>query len=76
MSLVFLDRNQQTISFVPIDKNVFECIQTKEITKEKTELMKDVVNATLKFDKELSEKAHYCGLAESDGSFSLYRIKE
>lgn len=74
MSLVFLDKNQQTISFVPIDKNVFECVQTKEITKEKTELMQDVINATLKFDKELSEKAHYVGLAETDGSFSLYRI--
>lgn len=73
MSLVFLNRNQETIKFVSKARNIFENIQTKEITKDKTELMYNVLNSTVKYDKELLD-AYYFGVKESDGSFALFRI--
>lgn len=72
-NLLFLDKMQQVIK--SYDSNEFiECVQTKEITTNASELMNDTLSVSLPFD-EIIKDANYIAVNDTkEHEFSLYRI--
>ncbi|WP_142426958.1 phage tail spike protein [Enterococcus durans] len=54
-------------------RSLIEVSQEKEISSDKSDLMKDTLYVTTKYDKEI-EDARYMAIRENESSFSLYRI--
>lgn len=71
-NILFLDKMQQVIK--SYDSNEFiECVQTKEITTNASELMNDTLSASLPFDE--TKDASYIAVNDTkEQEFSLYRI--
>lgn len=72
-NILFLDKMQQVIK--SYDSNEFiECVQTKEITTNASELMNDTLSVSLTFD-EIIKDANYIAVNDTkEQEFSLYRI--
>ncbi len=72
-NILFLDKMQQVIK--SYDSNEFiECVQTKEITTNASELMNDTLSVSLPFD-EIIKDANYIAVNDTkEQEFSLYRI--
>ena len=72
-NILFLDKMQQVIK--SYDSNEFiECVQTKEITTNASELMNDTLSASLPFDETIKD-ANYIAVNDTkEQEFSLYRI--
>ncbi|EYT96255.1 phage tail spike protein [Enterococcus mundtii] len=71
-TVYFFDHLQKMIKRKNKNK-LIEVTQEKEITKDQSELMKDVLYVTVAYDKEI-EDARFMAVRESESSFSLYRI--
>ncbi|HFJ6252769.1 TPA: peptidase M23, partial [Enterococcus faecium] len=54
-------------------RSLIEVSQEKEITSDKSDLMKDTLQVTTTYDKEI-EEASFMAVRENKSSFSLYRI--
>ena len=54
-------------------RSLIEVSQEKEISSDKSDLLKDTLYVTTKYDKEI-EDARYMAIRENESSFSLYRI--
>lgn len=71
-SVYFLDDKQALIKVVHEDK-IIECIQTKEITADKSELMNDALSVSVLDDDKIRD-ASFMAIREEDKSFSMYKI--
>ncbi|MGF2089669.1 phage tail spike protein [Enterococcus casseliflavus] len=71
-SIYFLDDKQALIKVVHEDK-IIECIQTKEITADKSELMNDTLSVSVLDDDKIRD-ASFMAVREEDKSFSMYKI--
>lgn len=71
-SVYFLDDKQALIKVVHEDK-IIECIQTKEITADKSELMNDTLSVSVLDDEKIRD-ASFMAIREEDKSFSMYKI--
>lgn len=71
-SIYFLDDKQALIKVVHEDK-IIECIQTKEITADKSELMNDTLSVSVLDDDKIRD-AYFMAVREEDKSFSMYKI--
>nr|DAL69197.1 MAG TPA: tail protein [Caudoviricetes sp.]DAL69201.1 MAG TPA: tail protein [Caudoviricetes sp.] len=71
-SIYFLDDKQALIKVVHEDK-IIECIQTKEITADKSELMNDALSVSVLDDDKIRD-ASFMAIREEDKSFSMYKI--
>ncbi|WP_368258869.1 phage tail spike protein [Enterococcus gallinarum] len=71
-SVYFLDEKQALIKVVHEDK-IIECIQTKELTSDKSELMNDTLSVSVLDDDKIRD-ASFMALREEDKSFSMYKI--
>lgn len=71
-SIYFLDDKQALIKVVHEDK-IIECIQTKEITSDKSELMNDTLSVSVLDDDKIRD-ASFMAVREEDKSFSMYKI--
>lgn len=71
-SIYFLDDKQALIKVVHEDK-IIECIQTKEITADKSELMNDTLSVSVLDDEKIRD-ASFMAIREEDKSFSMYKI--
>ena len=72
-NILFLDKMQQVIKSYDSDE-IMECVQTKEITTNASELMNDILAVSLPFD-EIIKDANYIAVNDTkEQEFSLYRI--
>lgn len=72
-NLLFLDKMQQVIK--SYDSNEFiECVQTKEITTNASELMNDTLSVSLPFDETIKDASYIAVNDTKEKEFSLYRI--
>lgn len=72
-NILFLDKMQQVIK--SYDSNEFmECVQTKEITTNASELMNDTLSASLPFDQTIKDASYIAVNDTKEWEFSLYRI--
>lgn len=71
-SVYFLDEKQALIKVVHEDK-IIECIQTKELTSDKSELMNDTLSVSVLDDDKIRD-ASFMAVREEDKSFSMYKI--
>ncbi|WP_461203325.1 phage tail spike protein [Enterococcus sp. N342-3-1-2] len=71
-SIYFLNDKQALIKVVHEDK-IIECIQTKEITADKSELMNDTLSVSVLDDEKIRD-AFFTAVREEDDSFSVYKI--
>ena len=72
-NILFLDKMQQVIK--SYDSNEFiECVQTKEITTNASELMNDTLSASLPFDETIKDASYIAVNDTKEQEFSLYRI--
>lgn len=72
-NILFLDKMQQVIK--SYDSNEFiECVQTKEITTNASELMNDTLSVSLPFDKTIKDASYIAINDTKEQEFSLYRI--
>lgn len=71
-SIYFLDDKQALIKVVHEDK-IIECIQTKELTSDKSELMNDTLSVSVLDDDKIRD-ASFMAVREEDKSFSMYKI--
>ena len=72
-NILFLDKMQQVIK--SYDSNEFiECVQTKEITTNASELMNDTLSVSLPFDETIKEASYIAVNDTKEQEFSLYRI--
>lgn len=71
-SIYFLNDKQALIKVVHEDK-IIECIQTKEITADKSELMNDALSVSVLDDEKIRD-ASFMAIREEDKSFSMYKI--
>ena len=71
-SIYFLNDKQALIKVVHEDK-IIECIQTKEITGDKSELMNDALSVSVLDDDKIRD-ASFMAIREEDKSFSMYKI--
>lgn len=71
-SIYFLNDKQALIKVVHEDK-IIECIQTKEITADKSELMNDALSVSVLDDDKIRD-ASFMAIREEDKSFSMYKI--
>ncbi|WP_396425520.1 phage tail spike protein [Lactococcus cremoris] len=72
-NILFLDKMQQVIK--SYDSNEFiECVQTKEITTNASELMNDTLSVSLPFDKTIKDASYIAVNDTKEQEFSLYRI--
>lgn len=71
-SIYFLNDKQALIKVVHEDK-IIECIQTKEITADKSELMNDTLSVSVLDDEKIRD-ASFVAIREEDKSFSMYKI--
>lgn len=72
MSVYFFDNKQQLIKIKGTD-TLLQCLQEKEITSDKSDLLKDVLTVSCLYDVEL-EKCEYMAVREAKTIYSLYRI--
>lgn len=72
-SVYFFDEKQQLIRMVT-KKYLTKNVQEKEITENKSDLMKDRLNVSTVYDKRI-ESAAYMAVKENSGSFSMYDIQ-
>ncbi|WGV30420.1 phage tail spike protein [Lactococcus sp. NH2-7C] len=72
-NILFLDKMQQVIK--SYDSNEFiECVQTKEITTNASELMNDTLSVSLTFDETIKDASYIAVNDTKEQEFSLYRI--
>lgn len=72
-NILFLDKMQQVIK--SYDSNEFiECVQTKEITTNASELMNDTFSVSLPFDETIKDASYIAVNDTKEQEFSLYRI--
>ena len=72
-NILFLDKMQQVIK--SYDSNEFiECVQTKEITTNASELMNDTLSVSLPFDEIIKDASYIAVNDTKEQEFSLYRI--
>lgn len=72
-NILFLDKMQQVIK--SCDSNEFiECVQTKEITTNASELMNDTLSVSLPFDETIKDASYIAVNDTKEQEFSLYRI--
>ncbi|TRW72839.1 peptidoglycan DD-metalloendopeptidase family protein [Lactococcus lactis] len=72
-NILFLDKMQQVIK--SYDSNEFiECVQTKEITTNASELMNDTLSVSLPFDGTIKDASYIAVNDTKEQEFSLYRI--
>lgn len=72
-NVLFLDKMQQVIK--SYDSNEFiECVQTKEITTNASELMNDTLSVSLPFDEIIKDASYIAVNDTKEQEFSLYRI--
>ena len=72
-NILFLDKMQQVIK--SYDSNEFiECVQTKEITTNASELMNDTLSASLPFDETIKDASYIAVNDTKEQEFTLYRI--
>ncbi len=72
-NILFLDKMQQVIK--SYDSNEFiECVQTKEITNNASELMNDTLSVSLSFDGTIKDSSYIAVNDTKERGFSLYRI--
>lgn len=72
-NILFLDKMQQVIK--SYDSNEFiECVQTKEITTNASELMNDTLSVSLPFNETIKDASYIAVNDTKEQEFSLYRI--
>lgn len=72
-NILFLDKMQQVIK--SYDSNEFiECVQTKEITTNASELMNDTLSVSLPFEETIKDASYIAVNDTKEKEFSLYRI--
>ena len=72
-NILFLDKMQQVIK--SYESNEFmECVQTKEITTNASELMNDTLSVSLPFDEIIKDASYIAVNDTKEQEFSLYRI--
>lgn len=72
-NILFLDKMQQVIK--NYDSNEFiECVQTKEITTNSSELMNDTLSVSLPFDEIIKDASYIAVNDTKEQEFTLYRI--
>ncbi|KSU18095.1 phage tail spike protein [Lactococcus lactis] len=72
-NILFLDKMQRVIK--SYDSNEFiECVQTKEITTNASELMNDTLSVSLPFDEIIKDASYIAVNDTKEQEFTLYRI--
>lgn len=72
-NILFLDKMQQVIKSYDSDE-FMECVQTKEITTNTSELMNDTLSVSLPFDEIIKDASYIAVNDTKEQEFSLYRI--
>ncbi|MDM7655961.1 phage tail spike protein [Lactococcus lactis] len=72
-NILFLDKMQQVIKSYDSDEFI-ECVQTKEITTNASELMNDILSVSLPFDETIKDASYIAVNDTKEQEFSLYRI--
>ncbi|MRL88436.1 peptidoglycan DD-metalloendopeptidase family protein [Lactococcus lactis subsp. cremoris] len=72
-NILFLDKMQQVIKSYDSDEFI-ECVQTKEITTNASELMNDTLSVSLPFDETIKDAGYIAVNDTKEQEFSLYRI--
>ncbi|MEQ7202362.1 phage tail spike protein [Lactococcus lactis] len=72
-NILFLDKMQQVIKSYDSDEFI-ECVQTKEITTNTSELMNDTLSVSLPFDEIIKDASYIAVNDTKEQEFSLYRI--
>lgn len=72
-NILFLDKMQQVIKSYDSDEFI-ECVQTKEITTNASELMNDTLSVSLPFDEIIKDASYIAVNDTKEREFSLYRI--
>ncbi|WP_350028443.1 phage tail spike protein [Lactococcus lactis] len=72
-NILFLDKMQQVIKSYDSDE-FMECVQTKEITTNASELMNDILSVSLPFDETIKDASYIAVNDTKEQEFSLYRI--
>ncbi|WP_350028442.1 phage tail spike protein [Lactococcus lactis] len=72
-NILFLDKMQQVIKSYDSD-DFMECVQTKEITTNASELMNDTLSVSLPFDETIKDASYIAVSDTKEQEFSLYRI--
>lgn len=72
-NILFLDKMQQVIKSYDSDEFI-ECVQTKEITTNASELMNDTLSVSLSFDETIKDASYIAINDTKEQEFSLYRI--
>lgn len=72
-NILFLDKMQQVIKSYDSDEFI-ECVQTKEITTNASELMNDTLSVSLPFDETIKDASYIVVNDTKEQEFSLYRI--
>ncbi|WP_282667488.1 phage tail spike protein [Lactococcus cremoris] len=72
-NILFLDKMQQVIKSYDSDEFI-ECVQTKEITTNASELMNDTLSVSLHFDETIKDASYIAVNDTKEQEFSLYRI--
>lgn len=72
-NILFLDKMQQVIKSYDSDEFI-ECVQTKEITTNASELMNDTLSLSLPFNEIIKDASYIAVNDTKEQEFSLYRI--
>ncbi|ABI54246.1 putative tail associated lysin [Lactococcus phage P335] len=72
-NILFLDKMQQVIKSYDFDEFI-ECVQTKEITTNASELMNDTLSVSLPFNETIKDASYIAVNDTKEQEFSLYRI--
>ncbi|NEX57165.1 peptidoglycan DD-metalloendopeptidase family protein [Lactococcus lactis] len=72
-NILLLDKMQQVIKSYDSDEFI-ECVQTKEITTNASELMNDTLSVSLPFDETIKDASYIAVNDTKEQKFSLYRI--
>ena len=72
-NILLLDKMQQVIKSYDSDEFI-ECVQTKEITTNASELMNDTLSVSLPFDETIKDASYIAVNDTKEQEFSLYRI--
>lgn len=72
-NILFLDKMQQVIKSYDSDEFT-ECVQTKEITANASELMNDTLSVSLPFEETIKDASYIAVNDTKEQEFSLYRI--
>ena len=72
-NILLLDKMQQVIKSYDSDEFI-ECVQTKEITTNASELMNDTLSVSLPFDETIKDASYIAVNDTKEQEFTLYRI--